>query len=219
MGHAGETAQSPPACPPAQRRSARPGGFCRGCSACTSCCRRSLVWFVASPDVRCCIFPLQLIIARLRASRATSRSRTRSRWWRRRWLSMKPSSAEEGRARAGNQGVTLGRHRSGPRHMREHGERPRCVPGRARAWVRNRPVTRYTRCHLRCPSRYTQPRARPWSRSPAPDAQGEGTAGCTGFGQTPRVFSSSGRRAVNFQSGTGPRITTPFSWALLGPQR
>ena len=47
---------------------------------------------------------LQLIVRGLQRL-ACGQSRTRSRWWRRRWLSMKPSSAKEGRARAGNQGA------------------------------------------------------------------------------------------------------------------
>ena len=60
--------------------------------SCTSCCRRSLV--CCKSDVRCCTLRSSSSCAACRASRAARRSRTRSRWWRRRWLSMKPSSAK-----------------------------------------------------------------------------------------------------------------------------
>ena len=119
-------------------------GPCRVASArmrsCTSAA--GVRWFVASRT--CAAAPLRSSssCAACSASRAASRSRTdRAGARRRRWLSMKPSSAKKGRARAGNQGVTLGRL-VGPRHG-EHGERPRCARQGTR-WVRNRPVTGYT---------------------------------------------------------------------------
>ena len=87
------------------------------------------------------------------------------------------------------------------------------VPGKARAWVRNRPVTGYTDA-ISVPSRATRTTRAPWSRSLSTlMRRGERARRlyCRVWSNALRVFSSSGRSAVNFQSGTEPRITTPFS--------
>ena len=82
---------------------------------------------------------------------------------------------QEGRARAGNQGVTLGRL-VGPRHVREHGERPRCARQGTR--LGQEPASdRVHRCHLGALARHTHHARALVQIAQHLDAQGrEGTA-------------------------------------------